>query len=213
VSAQADTQSTPEGPGSGVVSNVPQYSHISSEAAIDRGPMANDYQNQSTPTSPPSVGKISPDFVAHTPEVRRGLSLLNLQPSSLLVPQPQPISTSNLTMSAALLSPSTTQTYCITLARGLKLHYDESDLQQPSSFQRLVSCPATLYSVWNDSSPSWDPKNCPLIIRGISIAIKHWRTFYRNFNRKTLRKTVWDSEIKQNWYNYKVITTFFSIPL
>lgn len=211
VPALAVTLPTPD---SGVVSNVPQSSHPASEVATDRGPLlANEYQNATSPASAPSVLTVPSAPVTQTPGVPREFSLPNMSPSStLLAPQHPSASTgpSNLaTTPLASASPSKNITYCITLARGFQLHYSKSDLQQPRSFQGLVSHPVVLYSLWEDSSPTWNPNNCPLIIRGVSIAIKYWGNFYRNFKRKN----VWE-EIKQNWSDFKVTnsTVISSIP-
>lgn len=110
-------------------------------------------------------------------------------------------------MSATVKALSSSTTYSIALAGGFELHYSEGDLQQPTSVQGLISRPDELYSFWDDTSPTWDKDKCPLVVRGVSIALKYWDKFYCNFERKD----VWE-ELKQNWNNFKVRTQSLLYP-
>jgi len=188
VPAVAVTPTMPKGDRSTQAESVLQPLHLASESATDQGMLVSEYQNASH--SPPSA------TMPATPCV---LPLPNLSSSSqLLVSQPQTPSPAPMGPNSAIHG-SVSPTYTVTLARGFQFHYSELDLQQPSTLHRLVSSPDELYSVWDDSSLTWNPNECPLVIRGVSIAIKHWSKFYSNFKRKT----VWD-EIKQHWSNFKV---------
>jgi len=88
--------------------------------------------------------------------------------------------------------------YSLTLSRG-QFYYGQGDLCRPSSLTGLISDPALLYSMWDDTVPTWASKS-PLTIRGVPIAIRYWRELYGNFKSKG---TIW-SDMRQTWSNFKV---------
>jgi len=94
-------------------------------------------------------------------------------------------------------------TYTLTLAGGYVLQYSEVDFQNIPSTSGVFSDVSRLAAVWDDASPLWGKEEySPLIVRNISIAIKHWKRFYRQF-QKVEHQNCWNSW-RQNWYNYQV---------
>jgi hypothetical protein len=116
-----------------------------------------------------------------------------------------PAALSKLSPTALLEITKTTQIeddpYSISLGSGAQLRYGEADLYEPRSLAGLISNPDTLHSMWDDTSSAWVCDSL-LVIRGVPVAIKHWRDFYSNFKHQN----VWDS-IKQNWHNFRVSRT------
>jgi len=117
---------------------------------------------------------------------------------------PSPLSTTRYTIPTAdqrhkkkTKSTETKETYAIYLGSGVRLEYYESDFCEPPSLNGLVSTPARFLEAWDQNSSTG---NCtsPLIIRGVPVPVKYWRTYYGNF-----RKKKWGL-MKQSWLSYKV---------
>jgi hypothetical protein len=93
--------------------------------------------------------------------------------------------------------------YTLILAGGYVLKYSEDDFQDIPSTSGIFSDASRLAAVWDDSSPLWGKKEFPpLIVRNMPIAMKHWKKFYKQFQKVEHRK-FWNNW-RQNWYNYQV---------
>lgn len=98
--------------------------------------------------------------------------------------------------------------YTLTLAGGYVLKYSEADFQDIPSTSGIFSDACRLAAVWDDASTLWGKKEySPLVVRNIPIAIKHWKQFYRQF-QKVENQNCWKNW-RQNWYNYQVRLEIF----
>ena len=94
-------------------------------------------------------------------------------------------------------------TYTLTLAGGHVLKYSEADFQDIPLTSGIFSDASRLAAVWDDASPLWGKEeHSPLMVRNIPIAMKHWKQFYRQF-QKVEHQNCWNNW-RQNWYNYQV---------
>jgi len=89
-------------------------------------------------------------------------------------------------------------TYTVEIGSG-NIKYSDKDFSEYPSLTGFLSSPERLYSIWDDTSPSWKGLS-PLMVRGIPIAVKHWKKFYANFKNRE----VWAPH-RYYWDTYEVI--------
>ncbi len=100
-----------------------------------------------------------------------------------------------------LTSPSKSypeRVFTLHLARGSSLEYTDADFCDPPSLNGLISSPHAMFAIWDDASTSWKGES-PLVIRGIPVAVKYWKTFYQSFKGRR----AWET-FKQNWASWQV---------
>jgi hypothetical protein len=108
-------------------------------------------------------------------------------------------------MPAAAASPShlhtSPQTRSITLHDRV-LTFTEDDVPPPPAVSFADDLSA-LNRMWDDSSAFWDNRSC-LVIKGVPIALVHWRDVYTSKAGKSWKPNQWKG-IKGKWFEWKVI--------
>jgi hypothetical protein len=90
------------------------------------------------------------------------------------------------------------------LGNGQKIQYNLQDIPEPPAVQ-INGDVAKLVGMWDDLWDAWDGSS-PLILKGVPIPLKHWKSVYCNLGQGC--KT-WTS-IKQLWHSWNVCISYAS---